>query len=237
MAGISILIFNVFWMFATLANAKCLPEDPECAKLGASNSYPLFINGIEGLVRTSDPLSLDHIQGNLPSIKYKMDNAKFTGLKACTITTLEIGRAESTFKYHLECPKIELHTDYELIGNIADMHVEGEGKLHVLADDYVLMFDGKFIKVKGDDGREHAQIKNYFLDALPRGHVEFDFQNLFYGDKEKSDAVHNFINTQWKVMDKELRAPVLNPFMDLFINNLNDFLKVVPVEEIFPGLA
>ncbi|XP_075987776.1 circadian clock-controlled protein daywake-like [Anticarsia gemmatalis] len=231
---LTIFIFSLVWIVA-LVHAKCIPDDPDCAKQGASLSYPLFIGGIEGSVQSSDPLTLDVILGNLPDIKYKLQNVKFRGMKTCNIAKLEVNRKEFTFKYHLECPTIHLNADYELFGKVADIPVEGEGEVNVYCKDYVFMFDGKFEKIKGKDGKDHAQIKYFLLDANPRESEVFDFENLYNGNKEKSAVFHKYINDNWKVVDEKLRPPVINPVMDLFIKNLNDFLKIVPIDEVFPG--
>lgn len=49
---------------------------------------PLFINGLEDTLTSSDPL-LDSINADSSKLQYKLQNAKLTGMKYYYYTTIE----------------------------------------------------------------------------------------------------------------------------------------------------
>ncbi|XP_075987482.1 uncharacterized protein LOC142984056 [Anticarsia gemmatalis] len=201
------------------------------------SSQSLFLQSIKKVVETSDPLVLEEIDANLPDVRYRLHDPHLCGLKDCVITNMNICESSSTFNYYLECPHIVLDTDYHLQGIIGDMFVEGDGTAKVTLDDYVFKIDGKLERVECG-GKEYARIKSYFLVIEARGNVCYDLKNLFDGKEQgKSVEFHEFANKNWKDLDKALRPPVFNNYMDLFMRKLNEELENIPIGGIFPELS
>ncbi|CAB3245061.1 unnamed protein product [Arctia plantaginis] len=227
-------VFLCLGFFILLGNAviahKIVLDYTNCI----SKNHAIFINGIENSVKSSDPLEVDIIHLDLPGFEYILKNAKLTGLKDCAVTKLRINKEELTFEYNLECKKIEANGQYKLKGRFGDTYVEGEGNVTVTTGLYIIKFRGNSEKIVHDDKMVYSHIKNFQLDFDAKENLKFNFTNLYGGDKKKSDAFHKLINENWRFTDKELRSAVLTKFMDVFIDHLNDYLKVWPIAKVFP---
>ncbi|XP_075975682.1 uncharacterized protein LOC142976278 [Anticarsia gemmatalis] len=220
-------------------NALCNPiicnfEDSECLTEGADNVYKEFVEGeIQG-VPSSDPLRVDLIEGELPSLKYTLKDSTLSGMKNCLPELVEINTKETKYKYHVACKHLILNGKYDAKGDIVGMFVEGSGDYQIDLYGYALLFSGEYERYTSDEGKLHIVIKDYKLDLEAREKVVFDFKNLFCGDEEKSAVAHKFANENWKEIDKIVRGQAMAHFMSVFIDNVNAYMRAVPVEHVFP---
>ncbi|XP_075975683.1 uncharacterized protein LOC142976279 [Anticarsia gemmatalis] len=210
----------------------CDFEDSQCLTRGDARVYQEFIKGEEGAVPSSGTMHAELIKVDLPTIKYTLRNNTFSGLKNCIPEFVSL--KEKSYKYHLACEHITMTGLYEAKGKLADMCIEGNGDYQVDHYNYVFKLSGGCESYTGDDEKLHFSIYDDFkMDIEPRGKVVYKFNNLYNGDKAKSDAMHKFANENWKYVDKTLRGPFMKRFMAEFLNNANIYMKKYPIESYY----
>ncbi|CAH1636389.1 unnamed protein product [Spodoptera littoralis] len=211
------------------ARVQCDFYDADCTTRTSQREFPNFVNGIDG-VAPSDPLKQDIIESNLPKLKYTIKDGVLSGFKNCFIELLRLSK-DQTFDYHVRCPQITLNGEYELKGDLLNNYIEGKGTCKVEFYDYRFVIQGNYESNKRDD-KTYVHFKSYTLNTDPRGKLIFDFENLFNGDKQKSDAALKMMNENWKEVDKAMHPQVMEAFMKTYMKNVNDFTNKIPAEEI-----
>ncbi|XP_021181726.3 protein takeout [Helicoverpa armigera] len=229
-----LVIFATFCLFGSVKCEKkiCDFADSKCLTETSAPLFDEFVVGMPG-VPPSDPLHLDSFEINQPSIKYTITDANLSRFKNCAVKTVRINAKDMKYDYHIGCPHLTLQSGYEIKGKIGDKSVEGKGTSITDFYDYHLLFDGDFSSRNGENGTVYLHLVNHNLQIQIKGNVKYDYKNLFDGDQEKSDAFLKFVNENWPIMDKTINQPVINAFMNIYIDNVNAYLNIVPVQRLF----
>ncbi|XP_075975490.1 circadian clock-controlled protein daywake-like [Anticarsia gemmatalis] len=189
--------------------------------------YPMFVAGMPG-VETSDPLHLDAIVADLPTINYSLYNASMVGLKNCEFVKLNVSReTESTlFDYAIECPVLTVTSEYELNGIVDSVPVEGKGTCTMTYDDYYISISGKHVREEDSEGKFHVNIIDYTVKPVLRGGVKNpEYSGLIFSNDETCE-------NRVKLIEKITRDTVMDVFMHKYIQNLKNFHNLVPIEDL-----
>ena len=82
------------------------------------------------------------------------------------------------------------------------------------------------------DGEEYAVLKDYDMILHPE-YVEFEFKNLFGGNKELGDAVNKLLNYNWKIVMRQLGRPAVR-YLGRELNKVVTALcDKIPLKQIF----
>ncbi|XP_026743414.1 uncharacterized protein LOC113505097 [Trichoplusia ni] len=211
----------------------CEFKDSECVVRWANSLYPSFIKGA-GIIKPSDPLYSDIIEADLPTFKYTLKNAELTGLKDCHVSKLDFDEDSMTYIYFLQCPRVVITADHEAKGDIVGFSIDIKGKVTIIGEDYMYNFTGKVESRTGTDGKKYIQMKTHDINARANGKLEIDFKNDYDASTSDFATVQKFLNENWKDIDEQLRKPTVDNFMDLFLDNVNAYLDLVPFEPIVP---
>ncbi|XP_035450729.2 uncharacterized protein LOC118276493 [Spodoptera frugiperda] len=206
----------------------CYNDDECLINAVIERVYPRFVAGGDD-VETSDPLHIDAIVTDLPTLRYGLYNASIIGFKDCEFVKLNNKRVDSYtyFDYAITCPVLTLQARYELNGVIDSVPVEGRGQCKIVYENYDISISGKHEKVKDDEGKEHVNILEH--KVVP------DLKNGSVRDPEYTDLTfnqHDRCSGRVRIIEEMTRDVVMDVFLNKYIQNLKDFHKHTPIEDL-----
>ncbi|XP_075975230.1 uncharacterized protein LOC142975951 [Anticarsia gemmatalis] len=228
MSLVRLFIFAVLcYQNASSKRVLCDFDNTDCLTNASIRAYNEILSGERRGKPSSDPLYEELIIGDLPTVYYKLYDAKLSGLRNCLPELTKIDPKTLDYEYYLGCKHLILEGKYEINGTLGSMPVNSKGDVKAEAYDYLLIFKGEGESLV-NDGQISIFIKNFQLDIEARGKVVYDFS-----DTEKSAELNKFANEHSKEVNKILRLPVMTKFMESFVKNVNVYLKSLPMDQIF----
>ncbi|CAH0586860.1 unnamed protein product [Chrysodeixis includens] len=215
-----VFVFAVICFASVKSERKlCDFNDEKCLADGSNRSFGQFIGGIPG-VPPSDPLSVGTLDGSTPSMKYKIYDANLVGMKNCKVDKVGIDLQTDKYKYQVKCPHLSIDLKTEVSGDVG----EGKGNCKVAVENYHLKYSGDYAKTQDANGKLHMNLKSHVYEEDPIGKLSIECQNAdgsgLPGDK-------------WQAVGQQLLKPIIESFGNKYISNLNAYLAVVPVEDLF----
>uniref|UniRef100_A0A2H1V0R7 SFRICE_005820 n=1 Tax=Spodoptera frugiperda TaxID=7108 RepID=A0A2H1V0R7_SPOFR len=235
MCSSRIFVFSVVLISSVTSKPRiaCDVDDHRCLTEGADRSFDEFIKGIPGVL-PSDPLRLEYLEVDLPTVSYKLIGASLSGMSDCKVDFVKIYRKEKKYHYHISCPHLTFQSKCDLKGYIGPQYIEGKGATcKVDHYDYNFLFNGDFYRKVRNDNKVYFELLTSNLEIETKGKVVYQVKDLFNGNKEKTAAVQDFLNEHWQFVNKLLRTPTMGALMKKYIKNINTYLSKVPVDDIF----
>ncbi|KAJ2951174.1 hypothetical protein O0L34_g5566 [Tuta absoluta] len=212
----------------------CKKSDKACIEASAKAAMGRFSQGYpEYGVDSSDPLPLDEIVGDLSTLKFKFTNTTAVGIGKCDINKPNLDLDNSKLSFEMVCPDITMSGHYVISGQLLILPVEGDGDYSIISKKYVFTIDAELKQVQGSDGRQHLAVKNFKFTSDAQAPITYDFKNLFNGQKDLAEGVLKFANENWKEVADFVQEPVISTLLKRLVKNLNKFLKLVSVDELF----
>lgn len=88
------------------------------------------------------------------------------------------------------------------------------------------------IEVYKKNGKKHWKVESVTLSTEPQ-HVQFQFDNLFNGDKTLGDNINKVMNDNWKVVFEDLNPNYSEAFGTIGKSVFNNLLEKVSTSELF----
>ncbi|KAI5646092.1 hypothetical protein NE865_01985 [Phthorimaea operculella] len=212
----------------------CRKSDQACIEASAKAATPKFFKGFpEFGVDSSDPLPLDEIVGDLSTLKFKFTNTTAVGLSGCVINKPNLDLDNSKLSLELTCTDVTMSGHYVISGQLLILPVEGDGDYSIFCKKYLFTLDADLKQVQGSDGQQHLAVKNFKFTSDAQAPISYDFKNLFNGQKDLAEGVLKFANENWKEVADFVQEPVISVLLKRVVKNLNKFLKLVSVDELF----
>ncbi|XP_026319154.1 protein takeout-like [Hyposmocoma kahamanoa] len=231
-----LLVLVVFGVSCRWANAglapyitPCHASDSECLKTSAQKAVPFLAPGIPELgMKSLDPMHIELVRADQAGLKVEFRKTVVKGLRNCVILSMKRhGKKQSI---ELKC-SVVLVGDYTIGGRLLILPVEGEGKYRIKIRDLI-------VTVKYDvgekimDGDVYWTLPKWTHSTELQGGAEFQFQNLFNGNKQLSDAVHQFANQNWKDIFQEVAPPIVREIVTAIVLEVSKFFTKVPLKEL-----
>ncbi|CAH1636393.1 unnamed protein product [Spodoptera littoralis] len=204
----------------------CAPSDNVClTKAVQEHVYDKFVKGLNG-VEPSDPLYLDKVIVNQANFNYTLYRPMLLGMRNCNFMKLRLTQDEiSKVTYELECPNLTIKAGYEVKGTINRIQAEGKDFCEIAFGVYNLNISGIYERTMGDDGKLHFHILSYNLELDQKAVSTVSYHNLFTHPTGMDDYFG-------KNLEKQTRDLVMKKFLNKYVNNLKDFQRIVPIEEV-----
>uniref|UniRef100_A0A2H1V9K3 SFRICE_016317 n=1 Tax=Spodoptera frugiperda TaxID=7108 RepID=A0A2H1V9K3_SPOFR len=203
----------------------------DCLKKTVQETLPLFVKGIPELgVESIDPLRTEEIILVLPGgFKVEFRNGTSTGLRKCTIDSVEYQNAEANMKMHCD---LSVKGKYKASGRILIVSINGNGDAKIKIKNVALEAKIKFHDVTRD-GVVYHEVKNLIINQNFGDKVTFGLTNLFEGNPQLSEAVLQFLNQNWRQVSEEFGKPLVDKVVDIVTGIVKKFFEKVPKEELF----
>ncbi|KAJ8723225.1 hypothetical protein PYW08_003137 [Mythimna loreyi] len=215
-----------------LRKVYCDADDEACLSIAAQERvFPKLLPGMPG-VDSSEPLHLARLKIELPNLKFLLLNATVTGVKDCKIKFLK-NPSETEFQYQPCCPQLIIESEYEVEGKVDAVPVKGKGTFKITYENINVNITGKQKKVEFADCKQHIQILNYTTQFELKGRYTYDYKNLVFGDSARVKCSPTMRSRYYDRFEEITRTPIMEAFINKFMENVRDFHIAVPVEELY----
>ncbi|XP_052742451.1 circadian clock-controlled protein daywake-like [Bicyclus anynana] len=203
-----------------LTYEKCALEDSECIIKQAQAALPSFVQGIPELgIKKLDKLHMDKITIDIPGIFSELTNVEIGGLSNAIIDDISINVPYKIMRISFNTD-LNTECDYKLNGTLFGFPIFGNGKGHFslknLQIEMIIIFD----IIKSDQGKDILDFKSYMYGADAIDGLHSHFENMYNGDKEKSDMYHELVNKNWR----------------LIVTNYGRYFTPLVVKEMYEGV-
>ncbi|CAH0587053.1 unnamed protein product [Chrysodeixis includens] len=208
----------------------CHDTSPECLKVTVQAGLPIIALGVPELgIERLDPYILKKLNLKLPgglAIQFGHGFAK--GLKSCIVDYARF--EEDTFETQLHC-NLTIKGKYRSSGRLLLFPIDGDGDTTILCKNLKLHSVIRLGSKVKSDGLKYFDIKSSSIDHSYDGQVSYIMTNLFRGSPEISQALLNFMNSNWKLVADEFGTPIVDFGTSAVMRNVRRLLEVVPIEE------
>ncbi|CAB3246674.1 unnamed protein product [Arctia plantaginis] len=207
----------------------CQESDLECLKNSAQNAIPILAAGIPDFkIASMDPMHMEQVKTSQAGLEMDFRNTSVTGLKNCKVLNLK--RASSRTYLDLKC-SVNMVGDYTLGGKLLIMPIEGNGKYTIKIRDIIvkIMFQ---VGEKTEKDQQYWIVKNWKHSSEVLKGVHFQFNNLFSGNRQLSDAVHQFANENWRDIFQEVAPPIVKAIVAQILEETIKLFDSVPISEL-----
>ncbi|XP_013141555.1 PREDICTED: uncharacterized protein LOC106105677 [Papilio polytes] len=212
----------------------CKINDEDCMTKSANIALRLIGQGVPSLnIPPIDPIKTDVFQIKLPSIQLTYKNLTQNRFSKCEVQNVKLNMDTLNLKFDLKCPSIELIGHYSVTGTLLSLPLEGQGPCRTITGTYLINVDAELERVTGNDGRTYLAIKKSKQVADSLEPVKFQYDNLFNGQKELSDAAHAFAHKHYKEVMAHLQGSILDGNFKYFSKCVNALLKTTPIDNLF----
>ncbi|XP_050563287.1 circadian clock-controlled protein daywake-like [Spodoptera frugiperda] len=229
-----ILLTQVLVIFAALPPIqKCQLSDPECIKKSAQSFVETFTAGIPEVgTEVLEPVHIDVIKIDLSGLKLTVRDADIKGLKKSVIDKLKVDTAKKVIELTYHVAPIVLKGKYKAGGMLLILPISGDGDVTIKIKNLGVTLTMPYDIVKNDQGKDVIELKSYKYTYENNENTHFKLTNLFNGNKQLSDAMHTFMNDNWKAISQEFGNPMLDKPIQKIYTAIKIFLKSQPLEEI-----
>lgn len=207
----------------------CHMSDSACLKTSAQKAVPVLSAGIPELgLKPIDPMTLQRVSASQAGLNMDFRNTLVKGLKNCIVVDLR--RVARKMHFDVKC-SVTLIGDYTLGGKLLILDIEGNGKYKIKIRDIEvkIVYDLSEVK-RGND--KYWTISNWKHSSEVHTGAEFQFQNLFNGNKQLSDSIHQFANSNWREIFQEVSPPIVKAVVAGIVNETMKFFNKVPIKEL-----
>ncbi|CAH2084389.1 unnamed protein product [Euphydryas editha] len=175
-----------------------------------------------------DPMLMDRVRAVQTGLKMDFRNTVVKGLRKCEV--LDLRRFSRKTELDLKC-SVVLIGDYSLGGQLLVLPIEGEGKYKIKIRDIV-------VKVvldidERESGGERYWIVNGFNHSVNvLGGVQFQFQNLFNGNRQMSDPILEFANSNWRQIFNDLAPPIVTAIVSHIVKETTKLFNKTPISAL-----
>ncbi|XP_049872598.1 protein takeout-like [Pectinophora gossypiella] len=231
MKGLILLLCSYVAVDASLAPfiTPCGPSDSSCMKSSAQKAVPIMAAGLPELgVKPLDPAVIDLVKADQAGLKLEFRKTTVKGLRNCNV--LNVKRQGLKQSIELKC-SATLVGEYTIGGKLLILPVEGDGKYKIKIRDIIVKVQYE-LKEKTAKGDKYWSLSTWKYTSDLQGGAEFQFQNLFNGNKQLSDTVHQFANTSWKEIFEEVAPPIVKAIVAKIIEEVAKFFDKVPIKDL-----
>ncbi|KAF2900820.1 hypothetical protein ILUMI_05359 [Ignelater luminosus] len=155
------------------------------------------------------------------------------GISKAKIQNLKTTVTDSTFLMDVDAliDTLNLKGDYSLNGQVLVLPIVGNGKCDIKLRNLKIKatFSCKIIE---KEGQTYAKVEDVKANLKPEK-VEFQFDNLFNGDKQLADQILKLLNDNWSEVYEDIR-PGYEEAIALIAKNITNLIFMnVPYDSLF----
>ncbi|XP_075975344.1 protein takeout-like [Anticarsia gemmatalis] len=207
----------------------CKEADLVCLKSSAEKALPVLAAGVPELgIAKMDPMFMEQVKTSQAGLDMDFRNTNVTGLRHCKVLNLK--RAGPKTYLDLKC-SVNMVGDYTLGGKLLIMPIEGKGKYGIKIRDIVVKIAFQ-VGEKEVDGEKYWTVKSWKHTSEVEKGVHFQFNHLFNGNKQLSDAVHEFANSNWRDIFQEVAPPIVKAIVAQILEEITKLFDKVPINQL-----
>ncbi|XP_044261043.1 protein takeout-like [Tribolium madens] len=230
--------------FAFCENVKLPPNFQKCNRNQPDLNQCLLQaaqNGISQLTRAYEKVNIPNLnpfevpevtvgQGSgTVAVDQNFKNCLFSGFHKMKLDQFEFDFDKKILHFVGTFPDITKKCDYELDGKVLLLPIRGSGKSTIVLENLDVDLVFHFEEYKKND-KTFIKITSNELKLEP-GHVTFNFDNLFDGDKRLGDNINHVLNDNWKEVFDDVKAGYIEVISQILMTLFTNFFAKVSLEE------
>ncbi|XP_026733516.1 circadian clock-controlled protein-like [Trichoplusia ni] len=228
-----VLLTQVIFIYAALPPIeKCQLSDSGCVLKSSQNALSTFVAGIPEVgTEVLEPVHIDIIKIDLSGLKLTIKDADIKGLKGTVLdkVSFDTGKKELRVNFHAA---LVLKGKYKAGGRLLILPISGDGDVTIKIKKLELFLTMVYDIVKNENGKDVIDLKSYKYTYENNENTHFKLTNLFNGNKALSDAMHTFMNDNWKAISQEFGDPMLEKPVEKIFTAMKTYLRSQPLDEI-----
>nr|BAH97099.1 juvenile hormone binding protein [Bombyx mori] len=207
----------------------CRPKDTACLKSSAQKAVPFLAAGIADLgIETMDPMTVGRVNTVQAGLHMDFRDTTVRGLRNCVV--LNLRRLYDKTLLDLKC-SVTLVGEYTLGGQLLILPIEGTGKYRIRIRDIIMkiILDVEERIVEGD---RYWHVSDWKHSAEDVSKVEYQFQNLFNGNRDLAKTIHDFANSNWREIFQEVAPPMVKAIVSKIIHETFKLFDKVPIKDL-----
>nr|ACF39402.1 takeout-like protein 2 [Epiphyas postvittana] len=208
----------------------CRQADSACHLSSANRAAPILAAGVPQLGLASlDPMRVGRVASNQAGLDLEMTDTTVKGLGKCVV--LNVRRTGKKTSLELKCPTVLVTGDYKLGGKLLILPIEGNGKYKIKIRDIIVKIQYETAEEERG-GEKYWRVINWKHTTDVQTNVQYQFQNLFNGNKQAADSIHQFANSNWKEIYHEVAPPVVKAIIGNVVKEIEKLFQKVPINQL-----
>ena len=131
-------------------------------------------------------------------------------------------------------PRLEMTSDYHLMGRIIRLPINGSGKArgNYTDIDAIVKIQGERYQNRKTE-KTHFRVTNFYVN-FDVGKASIHLDNLFNGDETLANAMNLFLNDNWKTVTGEIKPVLEDTVSTLFKAFSNKIYSQYPLDVLLP---
>ncbi|XP_023935636.2 protein takeout-like [Bicyclus anynana] len=208
----------------------CKSKDRSCLVRSAQAALPVVAAGVPALgLRSLDPMRVPLVDASQGGLNISFTDSTVKGLRNCRILDLE-RKSKLETSMTLSC-HVEMVGHYSLGGKLIIFPIEGQGRYKIKLREIRVKVDLQ-LGERAADGERYWTVDSFTNSVTAPQPVRYHFQNLFNGNKQASDTVHQYANTNWELIFKQVAPPIVDSIVAQIIGEVSKLFDQVPVSQL-----
>ncbi|TMW50173.1 hypothetical protein DOY81_004732, partial [Sarcophaga bullata] len=216
---------------------RCGHGDEACFTQSSQEVFKAHYGGLKELnLVPFDPLhinslSIDRNPSSPVNLELKFKDFDLLGLRSTQVRYLRGLEFNGRSELEALIPQLILKGNYQVDGRVLILPIVGNGDCEIICKNIVFKYSFDMKQVE-KNGQIYAELQHVKLNLKPEL-VQFQFKNLFNGDKALGDNMNKFMNDNWSDIFQELE-PAFTKALSLIVKQvINNVLSKYPHESLF----
>lgn len=184
-----------------------------------------FVEGVPELdTQVLDVMKIKQIKFELAGLKLDLTDSTLKGLKKSIVEKIRFNSKKKHLDLILTLEDLVLEGHYVASGRLLILPINGDGILTIKMKKLIVEASMPYEIIKNEAGADSIDLKSFKFKYDFRENVNFKLTNLFNGNKELSDAMHFFINENWKQVVEEFGRPIIQEAYAIIFDSVKKFL-------------
>ncbi|CAH2084836.1 unnamed protein product [Euphydryas editha] len=199
---------------------KCFLRDNKVFDLiGKSSIQPSLVKNLPQI----DNLKVDSVVIDKDDFLFDTTNVEYIGLDKAILD-------DFGFNFVYNVSRITFHTDlllsspYKTNGTLFSIPIDGEENIQ-----FGLTMPFEIIEANGN---KFIELKEFFYWYDVKDYAHFKLDNLYYGNKEKSDRMHYLLNQNWKYIVTHFGDVHAQKIADNIFDIFKKYMLDLPLKDI-----
>ncbi|PZC76240.1 hypothetical protein B5X24_HaOG204846 [Helicoverpa armigera] len=207
----------------------CSRSDPQlnqCVEKVISAAGAKFTEGIPELgIAPLDPVELGTVFVDNPALKLTFTDTVVTGLKGFRVNTYKINpdKGKATLDF---TANVTLKAHYVMDGQVLILPIKGDGESRIKITNLNIVVKYDFVERDG-----HWNVPSY-KDHYKMDRAQFKFTNLFGGNKELGDTIHQVININWEPVMRDIGPVAFQQIIKRCVDEAKKLFAAVPLNQL-----
>ncbi|CAG9767575.1 unnamed protein product [Ceutorhynchus assimilis] len=217
----------------------CKTKDADfnsCLNKAIENGVKFIKNGLkEYNLRPLDPFKYPSMKigvgAGAVNLEQNYKDITVTGFSGLTVLNANMDFDKKKLTFSTAVPLLTQKATYNIDGKILMLPVRGTGpstlQLQNSFSNHTLDF-----QEQTKDGIVYYKPTKYTI-KISTEHANFNFENLFDGNKLLGDNINKVVNQEWKLIFLDVRDGFQEAFGQIFLDYAKRIFEKVPMKEIF----